>query len=162
MYVYIPLIISCSNLTQNSHPYGDPKRPWNGEFWNCQCANDAATNVRLNLAKICSTSMDAHKEKHHARNSLVTVPTAVCTWIRGSLGGRCGWGLVRPRQHTPTVSVIASLSQMSVSHLTLISMVFWWLFIPWMQRKLDSYQHRINNTRKRRDKKKVSLYFVPP
>ncbi|KAG6378350.1 hypothetical protein JVT61DRAFT_14075 [Boletus reticuloceps] len=39
---------------------------------------------------------------------------------------------------------------------TLQMMVFRWLFIPWMQQQeLDSYVQRLNNTRKRSDKKKI-------
>jgi hypothetical protein len=34
-------------------------------------------------------------------------------------------------------------------------MVFRWVFIPWLQRELDAYQDRINNTAKRRDRNKV-------
>ena len=35
------------------------------------------------------------------------------------------------------------------------SMVFRWVFIPWLQVELNNYQDRINHSRKRRDKKKV-------
>ncbi|KAF8424001.1 hypothetical protein L210DRAFT_3422234 [Boletus edulis BED1] len=41
-------------------------------------------------------------------------------------------------------------------------MIFRWLFIPWLQKELDSYQHRINNSRKRSDKKKVRNTYVLP
>ncbi|KAG6370288.1 hypothetical protein JVT61DRAFT_12239 [Boletus reticuloceps] len=44
---------------------------------------------------------------------------------------------------------------------TLQTMVFRWLFIPWLQQELDSYQQRVNNTRKRRDKKKILPHGVP-
>ena len=35
-------------------------------------------------------------------------------------------------------------------------MVFRWLFIPWLQQELDSYKSCMNNTRKCRDRNKVS------
>ncbi|KAF8435306.1 hypothetical protein L210DRAFT_3613594 [Boletus edulis BED1] len=44
---------------------------------------------------------------------------------------------------------------------TLQIMVFRWLFIPWLQQELDSYQQRVNNTWKRRDKKKILPHGVP-
>jgi hypothetical protein len=40
-------------------------------------------------------------------------------------------------------------------------MVFRWVFIPWLQRELDSYQDRINHTAKRRDRNKVLPHGVP-
>ena len=40
----------------------------------------------------------------------------------------------------------------------LIRMVFRWLFIPWLQKELDSYRVRINNSRKRHDKNKVGSF----
>ncbi|KAF8430639.1 hypothetical protein L210DRAFT_3614625 [Boletus edulis BED1] len=44
---------------------------------------------------------------------------------------------------------------------TLQIMVFRWLFIPWLQQELDSYQQRVNNTWKRCDKKKILPHGVP-
>ncbi|KAI6021641.1 hypothetical protein BKA83DRAFT_4055186 [Pisolithus microcarpus] len=41
------------------------------------------------------------------------------------------------------------------------SMVFHWVFIPWLQVKLNNYQDRINNSRKRRDKRKVLPHGIP-
>lgn len=35
------------------------------------------------------------------------------------------------------------------------SMVFHWVFIPWLQVELNNYQDRINNSRKCRDRRKV-------
>jgi hypothetical protein len=40
-------------------------------------------------------------------------------------------------------------------------MVFQWVFIPWLQRELDAYQDRVNNTRKRRDRNKILPHGVP-
>ncbi|KAG1784917.1 uncharacterized protein HD556DRAFT_1451231 [Suillus plorans] len=40
-------------------------------------------------------------------------------------------------------------------------MIFRWVFIPWLQRELDSYQDRINHTAKRRDRNKVLPHGVP-
>jgi hypothetical protein len=40
-------------------------------------------------------------------------------------------------------------------------MVFRWVFIPWLQRELDAYQDRVNNTRKRRDRNKILPHGVP-
>ncbi|KAG2131597.1 uncharacterized protein EDB93DRAFT_1255445 [Suillus bovinus] len=40
-------------------------------------------------------------------------------------------------------------------------MVFRWVFIPWLQRELDAYQDRANNTRKRRDRNKILPHGVP-
>ncbi|KIK28196.1 hypothetical protein PISMIDRAFT_76947, partial [Pisolithus microcarpus 441] len=40
-------------------------------------------------------------------------------------------------------------------------MVFHWVFIPWLQVKLNNYQDRINNSRKRRDKRKVLPHGIP-
>ncbi|KAG1729360.1 hypothetical protein EDD22DRAFT_982663 [Suillus occidentalis] len=47
------------------------------------------------------------------------------------------------------------------SNNTLQVMVFRWVFIPWLQRELDAYQDRINNTAKRRDRNKVLPHGVP-
>ncbi|KAH0827414.1 hypothetical protein J3R83DRAFT_4072, partial [Lanmaoa asiatica] len=44
---------------------------------------------------------------------------------------------------------------------TLQLMVFRWLFIPWLQREIDSYQQRVNLTQKRRDKRKILPHGVP-
>ncbi|KAI6001834.1 hypothetical protein EDD15DRAFT_2192588 [Pisolithus albus] len=44
---------------------------------------------------------------------------------------------------------------------TLQLMVFRWVFVPWLQVELNSYQDRINNSRKRRDKKKVLPHGIP-
>jgi hypothetical protein len=40
-------------------------------------------------------------------------------------------------------------------------MVFRWVFIPWLQRELDAYRDRVNNTAKRRDRNKVLPHGVP-
>ncbi|KAI5988558.1 hypothetical protein EDD15DRAFT_2389274 [Pisolithus albus] len=40
-------------------------------------------------------------------------------------------------------------------------MVFRWVFIPWLQVELNNYQDRINNSRKRRDKRKVLPHGIP-
>ncbi|KAG2741583.1 hypothetical protein P692DRAFT_201810242 [Suillus brevipes Sb2] len=42
---------------------------------------------------------------------------------------------------------------------TLQVMIFRWVFILWLQRKLDSYQDRINHTAKRRDQNKSAEDF---
>ncbi|KAG2114133.1 hypothetical protein DEU56DRAFT_749025 [Suillus clintonianus] len=47
------------------------------------------------------------------------------------------------------------------SNNTLQVMVFRWVFVPWLQRELDAYQDRINNTSKRRDRNKVLPHGVP-
>ncbi|KAG1778331.1 hypothetical protein EV702DRAFT_1220104 [Suillus placidus] len=47
------------------------------------------------------------------------------------------------------------------SNNTLQMMVFRWVFIPWLQRELDAYQDRVNNTRKRRDRNKILPHGVP-
>ncbi|KAG1735512.1 hypothetical protein EDB19DRAFT_1638381, partial [Suillus lakei] len=42
------------------------------------------------------------------------------------------------------------------------SMVFRWVFIPWLQRELDGYRDRINNTAKRRDRNKAGTFNILP
>ncbi|KAG1782583.1 hypothetical protein EV702DRAFT_1065370 [Suillus placidus] len=44
---------------------------------------------------------------------------------------------------------------------TLQMMVFRWVFIPWLQRELDAYRDRVNNSAKRRDRNKVLPHGVP-
>ncbi|KAG1778332.1 hypothetical protein EV702DRAFT_1179015 [Suillus placidus] len=44
---------------------------------------------------------------------------------------------------------------------TLQHLIFRWVFIPWLQRELDGYKDRINNTAKRRDRNKVLPHGVP-
>ncbi|KAJ7728282.1 hypothetical protein DFH07DRAFT_757330, partial [Mycena maculata] len=41
------------------------------------------------------------------------------------------------------------------------ALVFRWVFIPWLQKKLDSYRERVNNTAKRADRNKVLPHGVP-
>ncbi|KAG2131698.1 uncharacterized protein EDB93DRAFT_1255389 [Suillus bovinus] len=41
------------------------------------------------------------------------------------------------------------------------SMIFRWVFIPWLQCELDRYQDRVNNTLKRPDRNKVLPHGVP-
>jgi hypothetical protein len=41
------------------------------------------------------------------------------------------------------------------------SLVFRWLFIPWLQTEVNAYVDRVNNTRKRADRNKV-LPHGPP
>lgn len=41
------------------------------------------------------------------------------------------------------------------------SMVFRWVFIPWLQRELDNYTHRVNNTAKRTDRNKILPHGIP-
>lgn len=43
----------------------------------------------------------------------------------------------------------------------LFRMIFRWVFIPWLQRELDAYQDRVNNTRKRRDRNKILPHGAP-
>lgn len=40
-------------------------------------------------------------------------------------------------------------------------MIFRWVFIPWLQRELDAYQDRVNNTRKWRDRNKILPHGAP-
>ncbi|KAJ7182863.1 hypothetical protein C8R43DRAFT_869165, partial [Mycena crocata] len=40
-------------------------------------------------------------------------------------------------------------------------LVFRWVFIPWLQKKLDPYRERVNNTAKRADRNKVLPHSVP-
>jgi hypothetical protein len=40
-------------------------------------------------------------------------------------------------------------------------MVFRWIFIPWLQKELDAYRDRLNNTAKRADRNKVLPHGVP-
>ncbi|KAJ6466161.1 hypothetical protein C8R47DRAFT_991038 [Mycena vitilis] len=41
------------------------------------------------------------------------------------------------------------------------ALVFRWVFIPWLQRELDAYRERVNNTAKRADRNKVLPHGVP-
>ncbi len=41
------------------------------------------------------------------------------------------------------------------------SLVFRWVFIPWLQKELDAYRKRVNNTAKRADRNKVLPHGVP-
>ncbi|KAG1780114.1 hypothetical protein EV702DRAFT_1043464 [Suillus placidus] len=41
------------------------------------------------------------------------------------------------------------------------SLIFRWIFIPWLQCELDGYKDRINNTAKRHDRNKVLPHGVP-
>lgn len=43
----------------------------------------------------------------------------------------------------------------------LFSLVFRWIFIPWLQAEMDAYRDRVNSTRKRKDKNKVLPHGVP-
>lgn len=43
----------------------------------------------------------------------------------------------------------------------LYRMVFRWVFIPWLQRELDAFRNRLNNTIKRADRNKVLPHGVP-
>ena len=40
------------------------------------------------------------------------------------------------------------------------SMIFRWIFIPWLQYELDKYRDRVNNTAKRRDRFKVCALMM--
>ncbi|KAJ6558992.1 hypothetical protein B0H10DRAFT_1846232, partial [Mycena sp. CBHHK59/15] len=40
-------------------------------------------------------------------------------------------------------------------------LVFRWVFIPWLQKELDAYRERVNNTAKRADRNKVLPHGVP-
>jgi hypothetical protein len=42
-----------------------------------------------------------------------------------------------------------------ITEANLFSMLFRWIFIPWLQGELDAYRDRVNNTAKRRDRNKV-------
>ncbi|KAG1853232.1 hypothetical protein C8R48DRAFT_675899 [Suillus tomentosus] len=44
---------------------------------------------------------------------------------------------------------------------TLQRLIFRWVFIPWLQRELDGYKDRVNNSAKRRDRNKVLPHGVP-
>ncbi|KAG0709187.1 hypothetical protein DFH29DRAFT_978772 [Suillus ampliporus] len=44
---------------------------------------------------------------------------------------------------------------------TLHTMVFRWIFIPWLQQELNAYRDRVNNTAKRCDRNKVLPHGVP-
>ena len=44
---------------------------------------------------------------------------------------------------------------------TFDSLVFHWLFIPWLQKELDAWVERYNNSRKRADQNKILPHGVP-
>ncbi|KIO02144.1 hypothetical protein M404DRAFT_148569 [Pisolithus tinctorius Marx 270] len=44
---------------------------------------------------------------------------------------------------------------------TLQQLIFYWVFIPWLQCKLDAYRNRVNYTAKRHDRNKVLPHGVP-
>ncbi|KAG1851805.1 hypothetical protein C8R48DRAFT_612357, partial [Suillus tomentosus] len=73
------------------------------------------------------------------------------------------WSQMR-RRFTPGFESLLDHGVMSGwydSNNTLQMMVFRWVFIPWLQRELDAYQDRVNNTRKRRDRNKILPHGVP-
>ncbi|KAG1738475.1 hypothetical protein EDB19DRAFT_1982912 [Suillus lakei] len=73
------------------------------------------------------------------------------------------WSQMR-RQFTPGFESLLDHGVMSGwydSNNILQMMVFRWVFIPWLQRELDAYQDRVNNTRKRRDRNKILPHGVP-
>ncbi|KAJ3870327.1 hypothetical protein EV359DRAFT_59244 [Lentinula novae-zelandiae] len=41
------------------------------------------------------------------------------------------------------------------------NLVFRWVFIPWLQKELDAFRHRVNNFKKRRDKNKILPQGIP-
>ncbi|KAJ7446098.1 hypothetical protein FB451DRAFT_1355111 [Mycena latifolia] len=43
----------------------------------------------------------------------------------------------------------------------ILDVVFRWVFIPWLQKELDSYCDRVNNTAKRADRNKILPHGVP-
>lgn len=48
------------------------------------------------------------------------------------------------------------------AHSTAISsLVFCWVFIPWLQHEMDAWRERVNNMAKRADKNKVLPHGVP-
>jgi hypothetical protein len=58
----------------------------------------------------------------------------------------------------------SSLSIKSQQHLFYFyfdSLVFRWLFIPWLQKELDAWVERYNNSRKRADRNKILPHGVP-
>ena len=48
-----------------------------------------------------------------------------------------------------------------INRKSFLSLVFRWLFIPWLQVEIDAYVIRINSTRKRADRNKI-LPHGPP
>ncbi|KAG2114955.1 hypothetical protein BD769DRAFT_1629964 [Suillus cothurnatus] len=75
--------------------------------------------------------------------------TMLCQWYDPSLQGTLQHRWMRTKKN---VMLEIAWSQL---------MVFRWVFIPWLQRELDSYQDRINHTAKRRDRNKVLPHGVP-
>ena len=41
------------------------------------------------------------------------------------------------------------------------SLIFYWVFVPWLQCELDAYQDCMNNTAKYRDRNKILPHGVP-
>ncbi|KAG6848989.1 hypothetical protein H0H93_012194 [Arthromyces matolae] len=41
------------------------------------------------------------------------------------------------------------------------ALLFRWIFIPWMQKELDAYRERVNNSKKRADRNKILPHGVP-
>ncbi|KAG2339324.1 hypothetical protein BDR05DRAFT_977759 [Suillus weaverae] len=81
--------------------------------------------------------------------------TTLCQWHDPTLQGTLQHRWMRNKKNIMpeiTWSQINNILQM---------MVFRWVFIPWLQWELDTYQDRVNNTRKRRDHNKILPHGVP-
>ncbi|KAG0691847.1 hypothetical protein DFH29DRAFT_1074198 [Suillus ampliporus] len=73
------------------------------------------------------------------------------------------WSQLR-RRFTPGFEALLDhgvLSGWYDTNNTLQLMLFRWVFILWLQRELDAYQDRLNNTAKRRDRNKVLPHGMP-
>jgi hypothetical protein len=55
---------------------------------------------------------------------------------------------------------MSKMSNISLTR-TFDSLVFRWLFIPWLQKELDAWVDRYNNSRKRADRNKILPHGVP-
>lgn len=71
----------------------------------------------------------------------------------GAVESRCGGSL---RAATIGKGILQSVCCYLLTS-SIARMVFRWVFVPWLQRELDSYKDRINLSRKRRDHNKVSI-----
>ncbi|KAI6017262.1 hypothetical protein BKA83DRAFT_4497071 [Pisolithus microcarpus] len=86
-------------------------------------SDPGSENFGIANARHTAASVDAIQEKYQTRDYVVSTSLAFHSWLRNTAGRWCTPGLLIP-----------------------FSMIFRWIFIPWLQAELDAYRDRVNHT----------------
>ncbi|KAI6014194.1 hypothetical protein EDC04DRAFT_2609064 [Pisolithus marmoratus] len=147
-------------------------------FWGKYYGSESGTQTMLLEIMVINITLVTQSDPRTEKFGITNDQTILCQWHDASLISMLQHRWMQHKKNiTPKIMWSQLCHQFTMGFETILEqgvkegwynidntlewLVFWWLFVPWLQQELDAYWDHINNTAKCHDHNKVLPHGIP-